>query len=228
MTEKALSFHPLMGELLDENNTVSIDLSSSNFYLRKIDLMDLHAFDDFVFQNLNNNKKIKYAIGGYGENRAIYARSQVFNMRDSVYRNIHLGIDIWSFSGTPIYCPLEGKIHSFQDNIGFGNYGPTIILEHQLKGNTIYSLYGHLTRWDLKTWEIDTVLEKGQLIGRLGTPDENGAWPPHLHFQLVNCLGNYKGDYPGVCGEIEKLQYLKNCPNPNNWIGCSLLESINN
>jgi peptidoglycan LD-endopeptidase LytH len=228
MTEKALSFHPIMGELLHEQNTISIDLSTANFNLRKIDLRDLNAFNDFVFQNLNNHKKFKYAIGGYGENRAIYARSQVFSMSDSVFRNIHLGIDIWSISGTPVFCPWEGKIHSFQDNIGFGNYGPTLILEHQLKGSTIYSLYGHLSRWDLKTWEIDAGIKKGQLIGHLGLPDENGAWPPHLHFQLINSLGNYRGDYPGVCGESEKLQYLKNCPNPKNWIGCSLLESINN
>ncbi|MEX2567289.1 MAG: peptidoglycan DD-metalloendopeptidase family protein [Cyclobacteriaceae bacterium] len=225
MTEKALSFHPLMGELLHENNTIRIDLSNSNFYLRKINLMDLNAFTDFVFQDLNN--KFKYAIGGYGENRAIYARSQVFNMRDSVFRNIHLGIDIWSISGTPIFCPLEGKIHSFQDNIGFGNYGPTLILEHQLKGKSIYSLYGHLSRTDLKTWEMDANLKKGQIIGHLGTPDENGAWPPHLHFQLINDLENNKGDYPGVCGEVENPLYLKNCPNPNNWIGCTLLASIN-
>jgi hypothetical protein len=38
---------------------------------------------------------------------------------------------------------LDGRVHSFQNNDSLGNYGPTIILEHQVEDLTFYTLYGH-------------------------------------------------------------------------------------
>jgi murein DD-endopeptidase MepM/ murein hydrolase activator NlpD len=40
---------------------------------------------------------------------------------------------------------LDGRVHSFQNNDSLGNYGPTIILEHQVEDLTFYTLYGHLS-----------------------------------------------------------------------------------
>lgn len=70
------------------------------------------------------------AIGKYNENRIIYRQSENFQGLEA--RSIHLGIDIWAEAGTSVFCPIDGVIHSFKNNPGFGNYGPTLIIEHKL------------------------------------------------------------------------------------------------
>jgi len=44
---------------------------------------------------------------------------------------------------------------------------------------------------------------------------ENGQWPPHLHFQVIIDMENWRGDYPGVCSLPEKEKFLNNCPDPD-------------
>jgi len=56
---------------------------------------------------------------------------------------------------------------------------------------------------------------RGQVIAHFGTEKENGHWPPHLHLQIINEMGNKPGDYPGVCRYSEREKYLANCPDPD-------------
>lgn len=207
-----------MGEELTSENTLILDMSAGNLALQQIDLLDTFAFESFVAGVLAN-QGMKYGIGGYGENRSIYQRSMVFADNSFSYRNIHLGVDIWTTAGKAVFCPLDGKVHSFQDNSGFGNYGPTIILEHIWRGKKIYSLYGHLSQNDLEQLKPGQIFLSGEKIGHLGQTSENGHWPPHVHFQIIHDLGSKKGDYPGVCAENEKESYLFNCPDPSLWLG---------
>jgi murein DD-endopeptidase MepM/ murein hydrolase activator NlpD len=224
MQEVENIFFPIMGVNLTENNTVKLDLSVNNAQLKEIDFINSRAFGDFIASQMAAGG-YTFAIGGYAENRAIYTRSEVFSGPASSYRNIHLGIDIWTSAGRPVFCPLTGKVHSFQDNASFGNYGPTIILEHQLHdASVIYSLYGHLIRIDLKKLKVGQSFDKGEQIGHLGAMEENGDWPPHLHFQLIRDIGDYTGDYPGVCGEKDKSYCLSNCPDPHPWLKCVVPE----
>jgi hypothetical protein len=58
------------------------------------------------------------------------------------------------------------------------------------------------------------IIEKGEWIAAFGNPEENGHWPPHLHFQLIIDLEGMKGDYPGVCKYSDRQRYLANCPDP--------------
>jgi len=161
-----------------------------------------------------NNKKV--AWGGYLEQRAIYKRSNHFNQLDiETERNIHLGIDLWVEAGTGVLAVCDGVIHSFQDNINFGDYGPTIILKHIFKNITFYSLYGHLSRASLVGKEVGQMVKKGQVIAQLGTSAVNGDYAPHLHFQIIKDLQGKKGDYPGVCSKVDLHYYSENCPDPN-------------
>ncbi|WP_339923056.1 peptidoglycan DD-metalloendopeptidase family protein [uncultured Cyclobacterium sp.] len=219
MSIKGLEFHPIMGESLNDSNTILMDMSENNFALKQLDLLDTSAFEAYITGLLKQNKK-RFGIGGYLEKRNIYQRSKVFeDAADSKFRNIHLGIDIWAISDSPVYCPEQGVIHSFQDNKGFGNYGPTVILEHFLEGEMIYSLYGHLSVKDLNDLKIGQTIKRGEKIGHLGSSLENGNWPAHLHFQVIRNLGNNSGDYPGVCSYSEKERYSENCPDPASWLG---------
>ena len=156
----------------------------------------------------------KYGVGGYNEHRTVYARSSVFDDADEP-RRLHLGVDIWGPAGTPVFCPLDGTIHSFAFNNNYGDYGATIILKHALEGSDFFTLYGHLSLQDLVGLEEGKVVNKGEEFAHFGEPAENGEWPPHLHFQLIENMGDWKGDYPGVCKFSERDSYLINSPDPD-------------
>jgi peptidoglycan LD-endopeptidase LytH len=214
---------PVMGEEMGEDNAFVIDLSRENEDLRRIDLTGSLHFCLYL-DRLRECRRKKYALGGYLENRMIYTRSQVFATSPAIFRNIHLGVDIWTSASSPVFCPLDGYIHSLQDNAGFGNYGPTVILEHLLLDKKIYSLYGHLAKTDLTAHYPGKFMRAGDKIGHLGTVEENGNWPAHLHFQLILDIEGLQGDYPGVCSETEISHYATNCPNPNGWLNCTLAD----
>ncbi|MEQ8475140.1 peptidoglycan DD-metalloendopeptidase family protein [Fulvivirga sp.] len=188
------------------------DFTSNNSALLNIDLNNEQAFTDYVFNTLYDNS-CSVGVGGYGEDRFIYSRSEVFGGEES--RSIHLGIDVWAAVGTAVYTPLDGTVHSFANNNQHGDYGPTIILGHQLENVKFYTLYGHLNTECLNDLFVGKKLKKGDHIANFGTYEENVHWPPHLHFQIIHEIGDYSGDYPGVAKPSEKEKWLKNSPDAN-------------
>ncbi|MFW6100969.1 MAG: peptidoglycan DD-metalloendopeptidase family protein [Bacteroidota bacterium] len=160
---------------------------------------------------MENNKKI--GIGGYGEDRFIYKHIALFSGENGS-RTIHLGIDIWVPAGTIVYAPINSWVHSFRDNSKFGDYGATIVLEHHLNEVTFYSLYGHLSRSSLKGKKEGMEILKGDDFAMVGNSEENGHWPPHLHFQLISDMLGWKGDFYGVAPASDKDYYMNLCPDP--------------
>jgi len=111
--------------------------------------------------------------------------------------------EAWKPTSTPeeensLHAPLDGSIHSFQDNAIPGDYGPTIILEHEIDGVNFYTLYGHLSRDSLKFLEVGQQISRGEPIAKLGKMEENGGWFPHLHFQVMTDIMSFRGDFPAV------------------------------
>jgi hypothetical protein len=192
-----------------------MDFTEKNEVLTPDILSDVVLFSAEINQHLQNNNA-KFGIGGYNEHRTLYGRSDVFsgNEFNREPRRLHLGLDIWGDAGTPVFAPLGGMIHSFAFNNKYGDYGATIILLHQLDGVAFYSLYGHLSLKDLNIKE-GSYINRGEEFAHFGLPEENGQWPPHLHFQLIVDLEMYEGDYPGVCAFSQREKYLKNCPDPD-------------
>lgn len=188
------------------------DFSENNPELAYFDLGNIAQMNEYVFGRINDSGA-KAGLGGYAEDRSVYQKSQVFSTTEGA-RSIHLGIDVWMQALTYIYSPWEGKVHSFQDNANFGDYGPTIILEHTLEGVSFYTLYGHLTRASLESLEEGQIIQKGQKIGEIGDESENGHWTPHLHFQVIGDMLGRKGDFIGVAARSEKDYYLGICPDP--------------
>jgi peptidoglycan LD-endopeptidase LytH len=195
------------------DNLYHFDFTAANAELSVEDIEDTARFSAWVTKNLAENHS-RYVVGGYMENRTIYSRSEHFDTTDEP-RRLHLGVDIWAEAGTPVYAALTGLVHSFRDNDNHGDYGPTIILQHNLAGLELYSLYGHLSRADLKDLHVGAKIELGQKLGSFGNADENGHWPPHLHFQLMFDMEGMTGDYPGVAKFSEKSTWLRNIPDPN-------------
>lgn len=209
--------HPdAIGKVVDfdavSDRLYHFNLTASNTKLDADTFSDTVKFNAWVNQQLRDNN-CRYGVGGYMEHRTIYARSAHFDTDDEP-RRLHLGVDIWAQAGTAVYSPLDGIVHSFQNNNNFGDYGPTIILEHQLDGLKLYSLYGHLNIESLDGLSVGKPISKNEIIAGFGTMDENGHWPPHLHFQLMFDMEGKRGDYPGVCRFSEKSIYQKNIPDP--------------
>ncbi len=219
-----------------KDRLTGIDLSTGNEVLQKEVYNDTEGFSTYINQQLKK-AEAKYAIGGYLEKRNLYKRSALFETlkqskktfdriyvaasqadetlpEESTQRSIHLGVDIWGPIGTPVFAAIGGTVHSFAFNNQFGDYGATIILQHQLDGLVFHTLYGHLSKADLAINE-NQYIALGETIGHFGPPEENGYWPAHLHFQIILDMEMKKGDYPGVCHPDDLPYYKRNCPDPD-------------
>ena len=210
------NFHPVVPFDPGKEKLIQFDFTESNKALQKIDLLDTEKFCGYI-TGLLQNARAKFGIGGYNELRTLYARSSLFSgdaIEKEEPRRLHLGVDIWGKEGTEIFASLNGTVHSFAFNDNFGDYGATIILLHQLEEIQFFTLYGHVSLDDLNMNEGDKITT-GQQFAHFGNPEENGHWAPHLHFQVIHDIENYKGDYPGVCKYSEREKYLSNCPDPD-------------
>ncbi len=159
--------------------------------------------------------------GGYGEDRSAYTQT-LFAPEGEEPRTVHLGLDIFAPAGAEVFAPLSGRVHSSHINDSPGDYGPTIILEHDIPGGRFHTLYGHLSRDSLKGLKPGSAFMAGEPIAELGTRRENGGWPPHLHFQVILDIGDKRGDYPGVCRRSERDRWLSLCPDPGPLLGLKL------
>ena len=205
-----IPFDPLTDKLLP------FDFSPANKEITEDIFDSVTAFTSFIDHKLKETNA-RYGIGGYNEYRTVYSRSKVFDAAgtDEEPRRLHLGADIWGKPSTPVMTPLDGIIHSFAFNNNFGDYGTTIILSHSFNGSGFYTLYGHLSRSSVKNIAEGDRISRGDVFAEFGIPSENGHWPPHLHFQIIKDIGEWKGDYPGVCKYSEREKYLNNSPDPD-------------
>ena len=199
---------------IDYNQYTPLDLSITNEAFKKLNIDSSKDFEAYI-ENYLNEKKAKVAFGGYKEVRNLYKRSKIFNSLSSEERNIHIGIDLWVKAGTPVLAAIDGFVHCFNYNMGVGDYGPTIILEHHIENQKFYTLYGHLSFESVNHLKVGSFYEKGQQLATLGDSSVNGDYAPHLHFQIIKKLVNNFGDYPGVCSKKDLDHYLENCPDPN-------------
>ena len=91
-----------------------------------------------------------------------------------VDKQVHLGFDLASFTGTPIVAANRGKV-LFADELGI--YGNCVIIDH---GMGVQSLYGHLSSIEVKAGQD---VEKEQSLGRSGMTGLAGG--DHLHFTML-------------------------------------------
>ncbi|MDW8848807.1 peptidoglycan DD-metalloendopeptidase family protein [Flavobacterium sp. MMLR14_040] len=211
---KSLPPTKVIDSSIDFSKYIALDLSVTNKGLVESKPLTANDFEIFITNYLKKNDA-EIAFGGYIEGRNLYQRSTIFKNENLPERNIHIGLDLWGKVGTSILAPLDGKIHSFKNNEGFGDYGPTIILEHEIENEKFYTLYGHLSLESIENITVGTVFKKGDRLATFGNSTVNGDYAPHLHFQIINNIENYYGDYPGVCNINDLNFYIENCPDPN-------------
>jgi 4-aminobutyrate aminotransferase-like enzyme len=197
---------------------VTFDLSpGSREIANPAELADLPRFTHKLFERMRAAKAAA-GIGRYDEARLAYTSELFQSASDDgpEWRTVHLGLDIFMEPGSPVFAPLDGTVHSFRNNAGTLDYGPTIILQHSVAGGvTFYTLYGHLSVGSLENLSSGMPVKQGASIGRIGDAAINGGWPPHLHFQIITDLMGRSGDFPGVARPSERAIWLSLSPDPN-------------
>lgn len=206
-------FHPVVPFDPVRDRLFTFDFTEGNAALSADVVADTERLAAYINRALRDHGA-RFGFGGYAEHRTLYARSRHFDSADEA-RRLHLGIDIWGPAGTKVMAPLDGIVHSYAFNNNDGDYGATLILTHQLEGVGFHSLYGHLSLNSLKNLYEGRNIRRGEVIAEFGMRFENGNWPPHLHFQLISEIGDWKGDYPGVCKYSERQVWLDGCPDPD-------------
>ncbi|MGA0282098.1 MAG: aminotransferase class III-fold pyridoxal phosphate-dependent enzyme, partial [Paracoccaceae bacterium] len=156
-------------------------------------------------------------LGYYNEPRLIYT-APAFRLgpwKASDRRTVHLAVDIFAPSGTPLYAPMEGVVVSAEYRPDTLDYGGVIMLEHETPaGDRFYTLYGHLDPAFIQTLKLGQNVPKGSAFCSLGSQDCNGGWPPHVHFQLILDTVGMGSDLPGVGAPEDMAFWHRLCPNP--------------
>ena len=203
-------------------NLLDINKSILNFNSQSL-LLKNNPNNQTLYKRINKiykNDNSKVGIGLYKEKRKVYKSSNFISLLEEYRRrNIHLGIDIFIDHGTNIYSPCNGKVVILGNNNLRYDYGPTLVLEHQYKNKKFYTLYGHLSKIIFSKLIIGKKIKKGEWIGRIGKTKENGGWLPHLHFQIILDLMDYKENFPGVGEDFLIDIWSKISPDPNLILG---------
>jgi 4-aminobutyrate aminotransferase-like enzyme/Ser/Thr protein kinase RdoA (MazF antagonist) len=164
---------------------------------------------------------VKIGVGRYDEARMLYT-SPLFASGDSTAerRAVHLGMDLFTEAGAPVFAPIEGEVYAFAYNPEPLDYGHVIILEHRTPGGqAFHTLYGHLSAESLEGLSVGKPVAQGEKIASLGSPAENGGWTPHLHFQIITDPLDLDCDFPGVCRASQRDIWRRFSPDPNLILG---------
>ena len=162
-------------------------------------------------------------VGGYDEARLIYATDAFSSgaVTDE-RRTVHIGIDVTMAAGAPLYAPLDGVVHGFEDAGTRLDYGPVIVLRHEIPdGDTgdeslsFYTLYGHLDRASLQGLRIGQPIQAGERFAAIGAPPDNGDWWPHVHVQIVTDMLDVPCNFNGVAPASQRRTWLSLSPDAN-------------
>lgn len=162
------------------------------------------------------------AVGRFLEPRLLYAADHYVKAGErpgqqfeAERRTIHLGIDLFAAAGTAVNAVFNGVVERVDACDDPLDYGTLVILRHDsLDGETFYSLYGHLSS-ACRHLQPGQSIAKGETFAVLGDVDDNGGWPPHLHFQLAVDLLGIDYNFPGVCRHSQQTAWSRICLDPS-------------
>jgi hypothetical protein len=126
-----------------------------------------------------------YAVGGYR-----FAEIEPDGTR-------HLGEDVSPPAGvgTPVKAVADGTIIISQEYVS--GYGQLVVISHSSPSPYV-SIYGHLSRQAQYPLRSPGNVNEGDIIGYVGSQDENGGWAPHLHFAVYKNAPDGQYHYWGV------------------------------
>lgn len=205
-------FLPLLAPEWCNKKMLELDLSPDNPDTKGIDFSDPVTFQNWTNQQLKKHNA-EIAIGRYLEERVVYTHGQYGD------RCVHVGLDIGLPAKTALYAPLDATVEGYADYNQPGDYGPTLLLKHELDGVVFYSLYGHLSRDSYDLYQEGKHFKAGDLIGYIGDTHENGGWPTHVHVQIMKNKVGSGSTYQGVVSIAVKPLEKDSHYDPNKLIG---------
>ncbi len=109
------------------------------------------------------------------------SKTQISSDYKSLQRPGHRGVDIASNGSVnnqvPIYASRDGTVTKTGPADGFGYW---VVIQHEVDGKRIDSVYGHMSLASIKVKPGDKV-KGGQEIAKIG--NEGGSTGPHLHYE---------------------------------------------
>ncbi len=202
---------------LGKEEVYFLDLSVSSPWVGREEEFNNVDYFQFKIKQLQKEESKKLIAGGYLEPRSLYTSKayQKIGNEGKEFRCIHLGIDFWIPSETPVHSIYDGTVVSAVNDRGEKSYGGMIILKHDFKSFVFYTLYGHLALDSINNIQPGNKVKKGDFLAFIGSSNENGNWATHLHFQIMLSLLDYENDFPGVCYFKQIETWKSICPDPN-------------
>lgn len=135
----------------------------------------------------NNKNTTTYLTGAYGQRTNGFHYGVDLSVRNN-QPNIQSTEEY--LQNTYILAPLTGKVVCDTPQVKNGElfgYGNRVILEHDLFGQKVYTLYAHLKEVLVKNGDI---IQQGSKIGVMGNTgsavsgNSQGEMKPHLHYEI--------------------------------------------
>jgi len=222
ITRTSSSAFPVLGIPLTTANCKVLDLSVEGEMISGDHNLNRETHLTSRIGNEMETHNADIGIGRYDEPRILYNSPLFSNTGFSEIedRTIHLGIDLFSKAGQPLFSPYDGVFHSLSYNPAPLDYGNVIIIKHSTDQSLpFYTLYGHLGSESLSGKKVGDTVKAGERIAVTGIPGENGGWTPHLHFQIISDISDVNSDFPGVCTPGEREAWKIISPDPNILLG---------
>jgi len=207
---------PLLGYRLDTVPIAPIDLSVGSPLLSGDARANTADEVDHRVQRVLADYGAQVGVGGYDEARVMYDWGTETGWTER--RTVHIGLDVSVAPGTALFAPLDGVVHAFAHADAHHDYGPMIVLRHEIPDAVaipFYTLYGHLTLDSLEGLTVGQRIAKGQLFARVGAAPINGDWWPHVHVQIVTDMLDVTCNVDGVCRPSQRTVWRSLCPDPN-------------
>ncbi|MGW5456591.1 peptidoglycan DD-metalloendopeptidase family protein [Nocardia sp. NPDC003979] len=118
-----------------------------------------------------------------------YTLTSGFGMR---WDTMHQGQDFAAAPKTPIYAVADGVVVRVGEASGFGIW---VVIDHNIDGETVSSVYGHMFADDIEVEQGQTV-RIGQLIAGVGYNGQTVPAGPdgaHLHLEIWTGGGRFGG-----------------------------------
>jgi 4-aminobutyrate aminotransferase-like enzyme len=231
LTANAKSSAPLLDVDPRTSRNLAFDLSvGSSFLGADPSAAETDTLTERIFVDMKK-AGVSVGIGRYAEARLVHT-SPIFapgntNQSSTGHRDerrtIHLGMDFFTGPRSAVYAPIEGVVHILASNAAHQDYGPVAILRHTAgKGQEFFTLYGHLAADSVAHLRVGQTIGRGERFARVGATQENGGWPPHLHFQVIVDLLELGEKFPGLAYPAEREVWKDLSPDPNLLLGIPL------
>ncbi len=126
-------FAPLTGHDLSTMPVLGLDLSAGSTLVSSNPTDNAaEPFTQRIFARMRE-AGAEIGVGGYDEARLIYASDNYATGKvTDERRTVHMAIDLSLPAGALLYAPLDGVVYGFEDATARLDYGPVIVLKHEV------------------------------------------------------------------------------------------------